>query len=382
MPDLVDERCAPAGDDLRVAARGRPWSTDRPLRVAVIGGDGIGPEVVAAAQETLYTVARCLSRHVQFTPFDLNADAYLSEGRTLSADDLARIRDTCDAVMVGAVGDPRVTDNQYARDILLGLRRNLNLYVNLRPVRLLDPSLCTAREWTSAVPCFDVVRENTEDLYCEVGGVLDWKGSDEFGVDVMVTSRRCVERTIQEAFAIATATGRERLCLVHKANALPHGHAIWPRIWRAMGATNPQFQLSELYVDAAAIELVRAPQQFELIVAPNSFGDILSDLAAYLQGGPGLAPSINYCPAGLCLIEPVHGSAPGLAGTGKANPMAAIRSVALLLAHLGLGEVAAEVETSVRSAVRAGVVTPDLGGHASLEEVCRHITVELERRLR
>jgi isocitrate/isopropylmalate dehydrogenase len=149
-----------------------------------------------------------------------------------------------------------------------------------------------------------------------------------------------------------------------------------------MGATNPQFQLSELYVDAAAIELVRAPQQFELIVAPNSFGDILSDLAAYLQGGPGLAPSINYCPGGLCLIEPVHGSAPGLAGTGRANPMGAIRSVALLLAHLGLGEVAAELETSVRSAVRAGVVTPDLGGHASLEEVCRHITVELERRLR
>jgi 3-isopropylmalate dehydrogenase len=263
----------------------------------------------------------------------------------------------------------------------LGLRRHLDLYVNLRPVRVLDPSLCAVRGWQTASPGFDIVRENTEDLYCEVGGVLAWKGSDEFGLDVMVTSRRCVGRTVQEAFAIATATGRQRLCLVHKANALPHGHAIWPRVWRAMGATNPEFELSELHVDAAAIELVRAPQQFELIVAPNLFGDILSDLVAHLQGGVGLAPSINYCPGGLCLIEPVHGSAPRLAGTGRANPMGAIRSVALLLAHLGLGEVAAEVEASVRSAVQAGVVTPDLGGDASLEQVCGHITGELERRL-
>lgn len=324
-------------------------------RIAVIPGDGIGPEVTAEALRTLHAVAPDL----EFDVLDhVNADRYLATGTALSDDDFARVA-SCDGALLGAVGDPRVTSPDYARDVLLRLRFELDLYINHRPAQLLHDRLSPLRDRGRRPIDCTVVRENTEGPYVGVGGALRVGTPHETAIDTEVSTYRGVRRAMEFAFARATRS----VCLVDKANAVPHNGTLWQRCFREAAALRPDLPTRHLYVDAAVMLLVQDPTAFDVIVANNAHGDVLSDLTAQLAGGPGTAASANLNPqTGYALCEPVHGSAPDLAGTGRANPLAAVLSAALLLDCAGRAEQAERIRTAVRTVVRDLRCTADIGG--------------------
>ncbi|UNS95077.1 isocitrate/isopropylmalate family dehydrogenase [Streptomyces tubbatahanensis] len=324
-------------------------------RIAVIPGDGIGPEVTTEALRTLREVAP----DVEPDLLDhINADRFLASGTALSDQDFARVQ-RCEGALFGAVGDPRVTDPGYARDVLLRLRFDLDLYVNHRPTRLLHDRLSPLRDPARrALDCM-VVRENTEGLYVGVGGAVRPGTVHETAIDTEVSTYRGVSRAMEFAFARAARS----VCLVDKANAVPHNGSLWQRCFGEAAARHPEVATRHLYVDAAVMELVRDPTEFDVIVANNAHGDVLSDLTAQLAGGPGIAASANLNPrTGFALCEPLHGSAPGLTGTGSANPVAAVLSAALLLDCAGRTEEAETIRSAVRRTVADLRCTPDLGG--------------------
>ncbi|MCC6622187.1 MAG: isocitrate/isopropylmalate dehydrogenase family protein [Deltaproteobacteria bacterium] len=333
-------------------------------RVAVIAGDGIGPEVIAEATATL-TAAAPGSFELVHLPF--GADHTLATGRTATDEDLLALERDFDAVLLGALGDPRIPDGRHARDLLLGARMRLDLYVNLRPTRLLDARLCPLAGRTPADVDLVVFRENTEELYVDIGGSVRRGTPDEIATNLMVATWRGTERIIRRAFEHAMTRPRKTVCLVTKSNAVTHVWGLWERAFKAVAADFPEVRTDRLYADVAALELVRRPARFDVIVASNLLGDILSDLASQIAGGLGLAPSANLRPAepgrkAFGLFEPVHGSAPDLVGTARANPLGAILSAAMLARSVGLGEVADRIERAVTRSVTDGQTTPDLGG--------------------
>ncbi len=341
----------------------------RPLRIALIGGDGIGPEVVAEARRAVEATADAGLARVEFEPFPHGADHYLTTGETLGEQAFERLRDEFDAILFGAVGDPRVPDGRHARDILLGLRFRLDLYINFRPARLRAPDLCPLRTAGDRPIDFVIFRENTEGMYVGRGRIEGEGTAEEQAVSESVATRKGVERIVRAAFEHARRIGAGRVTLADKANAVPHVYGLWRRIFREVASGYEDVEAEERYVDALAMELVRDPFRFRVIVTENLLGDILSDLAAELVGGAGLAPSANLHPGRTGLYEPVHGSAPDLVGTGRANPMAAILSAALLLRQAGAPEAADRMEAAVDLALGEGVRTPDVGGEATTEEV-------------
>lgn len=338
------------------------------LRIAVIGGDGIGPEVVEQACRALGAARRAGLVELEFEHFPHGADHFLATGETLSDATFAHLRDDFDAILFGAVGDPRVPDGRHARDLLLGLRVRLDLYINRRPLRLRAAGLSPLARAIPGSIDFVIYRENTEDLYVGRGRIENEGTPEEVAYSEGVASRRAVERISEAAFDAARARG-SRVTLCDKANAVPHMYGLWRRVFAEVAAGHPDVESEMRYVDALAMELVRTPERFGVIVTGNLFGDILSDLGAELIGGPGLAPSANVHPGRHGLYEPVHGSAPDIAGTGTANPMAAVLSAALMLEDAGAGEAAAVLEAAVDAALAEGVRTPDLGGSATTSEV-------------
>ncbi len=335
-------------------------------RIAVIPGDGIGTEVVPEAVKVLRAVAPLHALHLDFDAWDLGAERYLRTGVSVTDDEMERLAGY-DAVLLGALGDPRVPDSAHARDILLGMRFRLDLYVNLRPVRLFDAALSPLREPEG----IDLVifRENTEGIYVGVGGSFKRGTPDELAFEEDVNTRKGVERIVRAAFDHAAARGRGRVTLADKANAMRHAGDLWRRVFREVGAEYSGIEQEALYVDMLAMDLVRRPQRYEVIVAGNLFGDILSDLAAGVVGGLGLAPSANLHPGRIGVFEPVHGSAPDIAGQGRANPLAAILSGAMLLEHVGALPAAARIEAAVRRAIATRHTTADLGGSLRTGEV-------------
>ncbi len=338
------------------------------LRVAVIGGDGIGPEVVEQACRVLGAVRRIGLVEIELERLPHGADHFLRTGETLSQPTFERLRDEFDAILFGAVGDPRVPDGRHARDLLLGLRVRLDLYINRRPIKLRAPELSPLKRARAGSIDFVIYRENTEDLYVGRGRIEHEGTPAEVAVSEGIASRRAVERIAEAAFAAARSRGC-RVTLSDKANAVPHMYGLWRRVFSEVAARHPDVESEMRYVDALAMEMVRAPERFGVIVTSNLLGDILSDLGAELIGGPGLAPSANVHPGKHGLYEPVHGSAPDLAGTGTANPMAAVLSAALLLEDAGRTDAARAVERAVDEALAEGVRTPDLGGPATTSEV-------------
>ncbi len=338
-------------------------------RIAIIPGDGIGVDVIAEATKVLDTLVRTRHLPVEWVTFDWGAEKYLREGATLPAGALEMLQREFDAVLIGALGDPRVPDMKHAAEILLGIRFGLDLYVNQRPVRLLDPKLCPLKGRTESDINFVIFRENTEGLYVGLGGNFKPGTPDEVAVQEDVNTRKGVERILVFAFEYARKQGLKKVCMSDKSNALPFGHGLWQRAFAEVRERYPEIESSHLYVDALAMELVRDPSQFQVIVTCNMFGDILSDLGAQLQGGLGLAPSANLHPGRVSMFEPVHGSAPKIAGKNIANPMAAILSVALMLNYLGFREEAARIEAAVAEAVRQDQTTRDLGGQLGTREV-------------
>jgi 3-isopropylmalate dehydrogenase len=339
-------------------------------RIAVIAGDGIGPEVVEAALATLNAAARRFGFALDVERLPYSADHYLATGETIPDAAVEHLRNDVDAILVGALGDPRVPGNEHARDILLGLRFRLDLYVNLRPVTLLHPALCPLKEPRAGVRAIDfaIFRENTEGIYVGAGGGMRVGTPGEVQIAEEVHTRMGVERIIRYAFEWVKATGRTRLTMSDKANAVP-AHRLWGRVFAEVGAEYPGIEREHRYVDALAMELVREPERFQAIVTQNLFGDILSDLAAQLVGGLGISPSANLHPGRAGLFEPVHGSAPPMAGKDVANPFAAILTGAMMVRELRHREAAEALESSVRAALAAGVTTPDLGGKGGTREV-------------
>ena len=338
-------------------------------RIAIIPGDSIGIEVTAEAVKVLGTAGARHSVPLQLTALDWGAEKYLREGVSLPAGALEMLQRDFDAILIGALGDPRVPSNQHAVDILLGIRFGLDLYVNQRPVKLYDARFCPLKDRTERDVNFVIFRENTEGAYVGMGGRLRPDTSDEVAIQEDVNTRRGVERIMIQAFEYARRHGLKKLCMSDKSNAMPFGHGLWQRTFREVRARYPEIVSRHLYVDTLAMEMLRDPAQFEVIVTCNMFGDILSDLGAQLVGGLGVTPSANIHPGRTSMFEPVHGSAPNIAGQGIANPMAAILTVGMMLEYLGYAEVAGRIENAVEEAIRHGQTTPDLGGSLRTSQV-------------
>jgi len=347
-------------------------------RIAVIGGDGIGPEVTREAIRVLRLATRDTGPDLELVEWPLGADHYLATGQTITDDEVTELDTDYDAILLGALGDTRVPRNEHARDILLGLRFRLDLYINLRPVRLLADRLTPLRDKRAADVDFVIFRENTEGVYVGMGGVFKQGTPDEVAVQEDVNTRKGVERIVRASFEYARRQGLERVTMSDKANAMEYAGGLWRRVFREVADQYPDIESEALYVDMLAMDLVRRPERYRVIVTGNLFGDILSDLGSMLAGGLGLAPSANLHPGRTSLFEPVHGSAPDLVGTGNANPLAAILTSALMLRHLGADAAADRVDAAVRRAVEAGEVTADLGGGLSTVEagdaVCRYLS--------
>jgi 3-isopropylmalate dehydrogenase len=337
------------------------------MHIAVIPGDGIGVEVTAEALKAVRAVAGVFGRQIGVETLPWSADHYLRTGETIPADGYAQLR-KFDAIFIGALGDPRVPDNRHARDILLGTRFELDLYVNQRPVRLLDERLCPLKNRSTSDVNFVVFRENTEGSYVGVGGRFKPGTDDEIAVQEEVNTYKGVHRIIHHAFEHARASGRRRVCMSDKSNAMPDGHALWQRVFREVSRQYPEIESRHVYIDALALLMVQDPSQFDVIVTNNLFGDIITDLGAALQGGMGLAASGNIHPGRTSMFEPVHGSAPALGGKNVANPMGAMLSAALMLEYMGLVDEAQAIESAVRQAVAERQGTKDIGGSLGTRE--------------
>jgi 3-isopropylmalate dehydrogenase len=333
-------------------------------RIAVIPGDGIGVEVTAEAVKVLRAVAPWLGQPADLSHFDWGAERWLRDRTTLPPGAMEELRDRYHAILFGALGDPRVPEQIHARDILLGLRFQLDLYINLRPVKLLDERLTPLKNKRVSDIDMLVFRENTEGLYAGVGGNFKKGTPDEIAINEDVNTRKGVERILRAAFTAARQR-RKKLCMSDKANALTYAHGLWQRVFKELQKEYSDIESTHLYVDVAAMEMVRAPERFDVLVTSNMFGDILTDLGAAIAGGLGLAASGNIHPGRCSLFEPVHGSAPDIAGQGVSNPLGAISSMALMLEHLGEAAAAARVQAAVARAVAARAVTRDLGGELS-----------------
>lgn len=337
-------------------------------RIALIPGDGIGQEVLREARRVLERVGAAEGLEFDLVDWDLGADRYLRDGVTITDEEFRTLSDDYDAVLLGALGDPRVPGNQHAKDILLGMRFKLDLFVNYRPCVVLSPELSPIDLVDESLR-LDIFRENTEGEYTGLGGTFKTGTPDEIAIEENIATRKGVERIIRVAFDYAQRKGRRRVTLVDKANVMRFVGGLWRRVFAEVGAGFPEIEQDAMYVDAMAMDLVRRPERYEVIVTSNLFGDIVSDLAAEITGGLGLAPSANVHPGRHALFEPVHGSAPDIAGLGRANPIGAVRCVGLLLDHFGYSKAAVRVDDAVSASIREGHTTPDLGGGLSTEQV-------------
>jgi len=330
-------------------------------RFAILPGDGIGIDVTREAVKVLRAVAEASGVDLELTDFDYGADRYLKTGETLPDEALEELKGF-DAIYMGALGDPRIPDMRHARDILLGTRFKLDLYMNLRPVRCLSDRLSPLKGRDAADIDFVVFRENTEGLYVGMGGIFKKGTADEVAIQEDVNTRKGVERIIRAAFEYAVKHGRKRVTMSDKSNALRYGHDLWQRVFAEVGEEYPAIECNHLYVDALAMQLVKDPTKFDVIVTCNMFGDIVTDIGAQLQGGLGMAASGNIRPGSTSMFEPVHGSAPKYAGTDKANPFAAILTAGMMLDHVGHADEGARVENAVKDCLDAGECTADVGG--------------------
>jgi 3-isopropylmalate dehydrogenase len=339
-------------------------------RIAVISGDGIGQEVIPQALK----VIRASGADVEFSELDWSADRYLRDGTTVPADGFAMLGRDFDAILAGAFGDPRVKTNIHAKEILLGMRFKMDLYANVRPVRLLDAALCPLKGVEPKDVDFVVIRENTEGVYTDAGGVFKQGTADEIAIQEDINTRKGVERIIRYAFEYCErntkldGSPRGRVLMSDKSNAMTHAGGLWQRVFKEVSGEHPQIVAEHMYVDALCLQMVRDPRAFDVIVTNNMFGDIITDLAAGLQGGLGMAASGNIHPWQTSMFEPVHGSAPPIAGKNVANPFGAILTAAMMLGHLGLTREAEKIEAAVLEALRQRKTTRDVGGTLGTRE--------------
>jgi len=351
-------------------------------KIAVIPGDGIGKEVIPLAVK----VIEASGAPVELTYFDWGADRYLQDGTTVPPDGFTMLGRDFDAILAGAFGDPRVPSNIHAKEILLGMRFQMDLYANVRPVRLLDASLCPLKGIEPKDLDFVVIRENTEGVYVDRGSITGQGTEDEVAIQEDVNTWKGVRRIIRYAFEYclhnkkADSTPRSRVLMCDKSNAMTYVGGLCQRLFKAIGAEYPQIKSEHMYVDALCAQMVRDPRPFDVIVTNNMFGDIITDLAAGLQGGLGMAASGNIHPGKTSMFEPVHGSAPPLAGKNLANPMGAILTAAMMLSHLGFTTESHRIEVEVSEAVRQKKSTQDVGGRLGTSELGDWLAKRIEQK--
>lgn len=345
-------------------------------RIAVIPGDGIGREVVPAAIEVLEAAGERCGFRFEWEHFDWGSEHYCEHGCMMPGDGLDRLR-PFDAIFFGAVGDPKLQDNVTLNGLLLPIRRGFDQYACVRPAVLYPGVRCPLAGRQAGDIDFIVVRENTEGEYAQVGGLLYPGGSHEVAMQAAMFTRHGTERVIRFAFDLARRRNRNRLLTsVTKSNAQGFSMGFWDRVFCDVAREYPDIRTESLLVDAACMDLVRRPQDLDVIVASNLFGDILTDLSAAITGSLGLAPSANLNPPRTfpSMFEPVHGSAPDIAGRGVANPMAAMLASSMMLDFLGQARAAQLVERAVLGALAAGRdLTPDLGGEGTTQRVTERI---------
>jgi 3-isopropylmalate dehydrogenase len=338
------------------------------VKIAIVPGDGIGVDVTREAVRVLEAVASSRGFPMELVHFPWSADHYLATGETVPPGAFEDLSANYDAIFMGAFGDPRVPDMKHAAEILLGARFRLDLFVNYRPVRCLDDRLCPLKAQSAKDIDFVVFRENTEGAYVGSGGIFKKGTPDEVAIQEDLSTRKGVERIVRYAFDFARRRPRRRVVMSDKSNAMRFAGDLWQRTFFEVARDYPDIEASHLYVDALCLQLIRDPKAFDVIVTNNQFGDIVTDLGAALQGGLGMAASGNLHPGKISMFEPVHGSAPKHAGTGRANPFGAILTAALMLDHLGRAAEARAVEAAVAACVAEGLGTPDIGGRLTTEQ--------------
>jgi len=361
-------------------------------KIAVIPGDGIGPEVIREGVKVLNAAAEAKpGLKLEFVEFPYGAEHYLATGELMPEDGLKKLS-KMDAIYLGALGDPRVQTGVLEQGILLKLRFYFEQYVNLRPIKLYPSVPCPLKNKGPEHVNFYVVRENTEDFYVGIGGRAKGKSKakldvlrsiyqvkfgldidvdrDELAYQIGVVSRKWSERVIRYAFELARKKGKKRVTSVDKANVLTHVYNLWREVFEQVAKEYPEIETEFAFVDAVTMWFVKNPEWYQVVVTPNMFGDIITDLGAMIQGGLGLAPGGNINPEGLSMFEPIHGSAPKHAGKNVANPLATILAGQMMLEHLGEEEAANKVERAVIDVLEEGKVrTYDLGGKSSTSEV-------------
>lgn len=348
--------------------------------VALIPGDGIGPEVIAQARRVLEIYRDERGIPLDLWDLDLGADRYLRDGTTFPKDIAERIKNEASAVLLGALGDPRVPNLEHARDILFGLRFGLDLYANVRPMKALDDRLVPLKGRTAKDVDVTVFRENTEGIYVGMGGQFKRGTPDEVAINEDVNTRKGVERLIRAGFEFAKKNGKRTVHMADKSNAMKHAHELWYRCFFEVAKEYPGIEAKHVYVDALCLYLVQDPSPFEVVVTCNLFGDIVTDLGAALQGGLGMAASANVHaadPSRVAMFEPVHGSAPPLAGKDLANPLASMLTVGMMLTHLGYPEEEARLEGIVKKAIAERKCTRDVGGELGTKAVGDFVVAEL-----
>jgi len=348
-------------------------------KIAVIPGDGIGPEVIAEGMRILERANDSRKLGLQFVPFGWNADEYLRTGVSIPPGAMDDIRNNYAAVYLGAFGDPRIPDMKHAADILLGMRFQLDLYVNYRPVKLLNERLSPLKDKKKID--FVIFRENTEGAYVGMGGNFKKGTPDEIAVQEDVSTRKGVERIIRYAFEFAKRTGRNSVCMSDKNNVMRFGGDLWLRTFEEVAKEYAGIEHFHMFVDALTMQMVRAPEMFDVIVTNNMFGDIVTDLGAALQGGLGVAASGNINPGKVSLFEPIHGSAPKYAKQDVANPIGAILTAAMMLEYLGHASESKAIESAVVEAVAANETTKDLGGSLGTRAAGNAVLKRLEEKL-
>jgi tartrate dehydrogenase/decarboxylase/D-malate dehydrogenase len=349
-------------------------------RIAVIAGDGIGQEVIPAGIEVVTMAAGLGGFRCEFTDFPWGSEFYLRTGRMMDPDAI-EVLQRFDAIYLGAIGAPTVPDHITARELLLPLRQRLRQFVNLRPMRLLPGIVSPLAGRQPADIDMVCVRENSEGEYCGVGGRVHAGTPDELAEQTGIFTRRAIERIARYAFEIAAARPRRMLASATKSNALQHSMLLWDEVVEDVSKDYPQVQYRKYYVDAIAARMVTHPQTLDVVVASNLFGDILTDIGSAISGSLGVGPSGNINPDRTTpsMFEPIHGSAPDIAGKGIANPIAAIWAGAMMLDHLGQRSAHDGILAAIEQVIGdERVKTPDLGGRATTMDMTRAVTAALE----
>jgi 3-isopropylmalate dehydrogenase len=355
------------------------------MLIALIPGDGIGKDVIREARRLLELYRDERGIPLDLWDLDLGADRYLKDGTTYPKEVRERIEKEARAVLLGAMGDPRVPGLEHARDILFGLRFGLDLYANVRPVKALADRLVPLRDRGMKDVDMVVFRENTEGIYVGMGGQFKRGTPDEIAINEDVNTRKGVERLIRAGFEHAKAHGKKRVHMADKSNAMKHAHELWYRCFFEVAKEYPGIDAKHVYVDALCLYMIQDPTQFDVIVTCNLFGDIVTDLGAALQGGLGMAASANVHSADksrVAMFEPVHGSAPPLAGKDLANPIASFLSVGMMLGHLGFAQEEARIEAVCTRALAEKKCTKDVGGDLGTKAVADFLLAEIKNELR